>query len=1235
MNSYIIFKKKIYVFAFLSIVFIASAIISGLYFKREHYPSKATTNLQITINQKERELINIIENIKNDFIIDTDFNFLDFYDFDNLFEDKGFEILIYINDTLKYWSDNIAPVNSIYDDKIFTNNISHLENGWYKIINTKYNNTIIIGLLLIKHDFPYQNDYLINNFQKDFALSPETSIFLKSGEYNIYDLDGKFLFSILFPDEIQISESRIFLLFLMYLAGFIFFIIFLYYFYKSFNFIFKNKTVFLLVLAADIIILRFFLFYFDIPRILYESTLFSPHYYATSQFLPSPGDLLVNSFLLLILSFLFFKLIKPGFKILRFKPFNKYLITFLLFSLSFGFFIILNYLLSSLVINSTISLNLNNIFSISGISFIGFVIFPTLIISYFFISAKLLDLAYKYSASVKNYLLIFLFSLVIFILLFYFFKITDVVSLIFLVLYICSFCIIFKKNNTFISFSIIAFYLVLFSLLSTYILHKSNNIKEEGKRDLLAVKLSLKNDPLAEHIFDEVNTSILSDSILLTDIFKSQFSDSVEIIACEKIKSKFSDTFWSKYNILVTICYKDKILNVQPENYLINCKDYFNDIIDDFGKLTTTDNLYFLDINSEESNYIVSYFFAGNQNFNIDSVFLFIELSSKFIPEGLGYPELLIDKEANINPNLSNYSYAKYKNDELIYKFGNYYYSLKLSNYHNKYDSIPQSFIRNGFNHTHYKIDSSTDLILSNKSETFLDIIAPFSYLLIFYSIYLFIFLAIIYLPFNRYRIELNFRNRLQFSIVSIILFSFIIIGFSTLLYIIKLNNDKNHTILSEKAHSILIELEHKLADEESLTPDMHEYLSKLLNKFSLVFFSDINLYDLNGNLIASSRPKIFDEGLVSDKINTIAFRHLVINKKLLFIQNEKIGNHDYLSAYVPFLNEQNKLIAYLNLPYFAKQTELKNEISTFLTAFINIYVLLFAIAIFIAIVISRYITKPLKLLENKISKLQLGKLNEKIEWIRKDEIGSLVIEYNRMIDELANSAELLAKSERESAWREMAKQVAHEIKNPLTPMKLSVQYLKKAWDEKVSDWEQRLNRFSQTIIEQIDSLSTIASEFSDFAKMPQTKNEKIELSKIIRSSINLFKDVKFVDINFEAGKDKKYFVFADEKQILRVFNNLIKNSIQAISSTDGGKIDISINPENEFYIIKITDNGSGIPKEQADKIFFPSFTTKSGGMGLGLAIVKSIVIDAGGKIWFESQEGKGTTFKIKLPVYI
>jgi len=1219
-------------------MFIASAIISGLFFKKEHYPLRATSNLQITINQKERELINIVEGIKNDLIIDSDFNFLDFYDFNNLFEDKGFEILIYINDTLKYWSDNIAPVNSIYDDKFFSNNISHLENGWYDINKTKYNNTVIIGLLLIKHDFPYQNDYLVNNFQKDFALSSETSILLKSGEYNIYNLDGTFLFSILFPDEIQISESRIFLLFFLYLAGFIFFIIFLYYFYKSFNFIFKNKTVFLFVFAADIILLRFFLFYFDIPRILYESSLFGPHYYATSQFLPSPGDLLVNSLLLLILSFLFFKLIKPWFKILLFKSFYKYLITFLLFLLSFGLFILLNYLLSSLVINSTISLNLNNIFSISGISFFCFVIFPTLIISYFFISAKLLYLAFKYSASIKNYLLICLFSFVLFLFLFlflfFFFKITDIVILVFSALYICSFCIIFKKNNSLISFSNIAFYLVLFSLLSTYILHKSNYIKEEEKRDLLAVKLSLKNDPLAEHIFDEVNTSILSDSILLEDIFKSQLNDSIEIISCEKIKSEFSDTYWSKYNILVTICYKDKILNVQPENYLINCKDYFNDNIYSFGKPTTIDNLYFLDVNSEESNYIASYFFAGNHNFNIDSVFLFIELSSKFIPEGLGYPELLIDKESNINPNLSNYSYAKYKNDELIYKFGNYYYSLKLSNYCDKHDNIPLSFIRNGFNHSHYKINSTTDLILSNKSETFLDIIAPFSYLLLFFTIYLFVFLAILYLPFNRHRIELNLRKRLQFSIVSIIFVSFILIGASTLLYIIKLNNDKNHTILSEKAHSVLIELEHKLADEESITPDMHEYLSKLLNKFSLVFFSDINLYDLDGNLIASSRPKIFDEGLVSFKINTVAFRKLVINKKILFIQNEKIGNHDYLSAYVPFLNEQNKLIAYLNLPYFAKQTELKNEISTFLTAFINIYVLLFAIAIFIAIIISRYITKPLQLIKNKISKLQLGKLNEKIEWIRKDEIGSLVIEYNRMIDELVTSAELLAKSERESAWREMAKQVAHEIKNPLTPMKLSVQYLKKAWDEKASDWEQRLNRFSQTIIEQIDSLSTIASEFSDFAKMPQTKNDKIELSKIIRSSINLFNDVKFVDINFESGKDKKYFVFADEKQILRVFNNLIKNSIQAISSADGGKIDISIIPENEFYIIKIDDNGSGIPKEQSDKIFFPNFTTKSGGMGLGLAIVKSIVIDSGGKIWFESEEGKGTAFIIKLPVY-
>jgi nitrogen fixation/metabolism regulation signal transduction histidine kinase len=302
------------------------------------------------------------------------------------------------------------------------------------------------------------------------------------------------------------------------------------------------------------------------------------------------------------------------------------------------------------------------------------------------------------------------------------------------------------------------------------------------------------------------------------------------------------------------------------------------------------------------------------------------------------------------------------------------------------------------------------------------------------------------------------------------------------------------------------------------------------------------------------------------------------------------------------------------------------------LVAFINIYVILIAFSIFIALVISNYITKPLQLIKDKISQLKLGRTNEKIEWSKNDEIGSLVLEYNRMVDELSNSAVLLAKSERESAWREMAKQIAHEIKNPLTPMKLSVQYLQKAWDEKTPDWDERLKRFTQTIVEQIESLSIIASEFSDFAKMPKSKFAKTEIVEVIKNSIGLFKNA--TPINIALNYSENQYVLADREQLLRVFNNLIKNAIQAVADPSKGFIEITVEQDVELVIITFKDNGKGIPREQREKVFYPNFTTKSGGMGLGLAMVKNIVQNAGGEITFESEENVGTTFIVALPVY-
>jgi len=274
---------------------------------------------------------------------------------------------------------------------------------------------------------------------------------------------------------------------------------------------------------------------------------------------------------------------------------------------------------------------------------------------------------------------------------------------------------------------------------------------------------------------------------------------------------------------------------------------------------------------------------------------------------------------------------------------------------------------------------------------------------------------------------------------------------------------------------------------------------------------------------------------------------------------------------------------------------------------------------------------RPLQLIRNRFSSLNLGRANEKISYSRKDELGDLINDYNLMVDKLAESAEKLARSERESAWREMARQVAHEIKNPLTPMKLSIQHLRKSWDDKTPDWGNRLEKTTQTLIQQIDSLAAIATAFSDFAKLPTPSNKKTELTAILRNTLSLFNQNPDVNFSFTLP-DKDCFVFADEKQLSRVFINLFNNAVQAIPPKHKGLVEIKLINIGDRHRIEITDNGTGIEEVQKSKIFSPNFTTKSGGMGLGLAMVKNIIDSAGGEITFTPGKETGTTFIIELP---
>jgi two-component system nitrogen regulation sensor histidine kinase NtrY len=411
-----------------------------------------------------------------------------------------------------------------------------------------------------------------------------------------------------------------------------------------------------------------------------------------------------------------------------------------------------------------------------------------------------------------------------------------------------------------------------------------------------------------------------------------------------------------------------------------------------------------------------------------------------------------------------------------------------------------------------------------------------------------------------------------------------------------------------------------------------NEAVQSLMQEISEIHGTDVNLYDTLGNLRVSSNPLIYNKGVLSEMMNPIAFYHLNALKAVQFVADEQMGKVDYISVYCPVRDEEGNAYAYLNIPSYSTQGELQQEISNFLVTIINLNAFIFLVAGAIALFITNRITHSFTLIGQKMRDINLQKINQEIQWKRKDEIGELVKEYNKMVHKLDESAEALAKSEREGAWRQMARQVAHEIKNPLTPMKLSIQYLQKAIDNNSTNVKEMTGNVARTLIEQIDHLSKIASDFSQFANIGNPRNEVFDLHDLLNSLSSLYEPTENIEFTWEPVS-QRVMVYADKTQLNRLFTNLLQNAIEAPGNRSEREIVMKENLNGEYITVSIRDNGGGIPVHMRDKIFTPNFTTKTSGTGLGLAMSKSIAEQAQGDIWFETQDGEGTTFFVKIPL--
>jgi signal transduction histidine kinase len=1137
-------------------------------------------------------------------------------------------LLEYIGNKLRFWSDTEFDVPRMLVDSIYKKPLIFLQNGWFLTKSVQVRNEVIVGLLRIRNDYGIENDIISNGFVKHYGIPDKTGFSRdrNASKYQIFSSDGTFLFSLLYPEV----KGKSYFIYIPLLLWGLAFLAILYLTQCLANYLVSRKREVSALIASFIILSVIYLFVLIArkPAVLYQTDLFSPYRYTMNAFIPSLGHLLLLSILLSVMVYGFFKNLKVSIR--QGDPSRTSWFSLSLLLIPGALLVALyQYVFSHLIFNSNINFETFKVLDLDIFSLIGFITLlllfsiPFLYILKVFRTIKPPDL--------KTVIISAVTAMIIYPLIF----LKDPLNMLSAALFYFAVTMIlwlFSTRYTGVFNKTVIFSLVL-GLYSLFLITYLSEKKTEEKVKIQLVAYSTENDPTAEFLLLDMWPKISADSTLrnMMDVAVFEKDDFNNISGY--LHEKYFNGYWDNFNLSIVPCRKNDSLMIGEQNLIFeDCFSFFNQkVLSNGHKLTGTD-FYFIDSKQGRSSYLGELYYEFT-NSRING--LFIDLYSDIKVFQPGYSELLLDKKYQSYARLRDYSFAKYINGQIVLRTGDFPYNKTDEDY-TEYVEDYKFFKSDSYSHTLFR-NGNVTVVISRPVVSVQNIIITFAYLFAFIFIFSNLILFLFRKPVLKTPVGFNFRQKMQLSFISILLISFTLIGYVTASLTVKQYKARHYENIKENLNSIYLELENKISAEKVLTSEWRDSsnntLEEALVRLSNIFNTDINLYDPYGYLISTSRPEIFYRNLSSKRMDNIAFINLFILRKSEYYQEEKIASLNYVSGYIPFYNTENEVLTYLNLPYFRMQSVLAKEISNMIVAVINFTLLLIVIAMSLAVFISGRLTAPLAVLSSRLASVELGKKSEHLTYKGNDEVGELVKQYNRMVDELDQSAKKLANSEREYAWREMAKQIAHEIKNPLTPMKLNIQQLFKSWTDGVPGFEKKLERFTKNQIEYIDNLSSIASAFSSFAKIPEANPVDVDLLEQIRTTLELFKNSNNISFRVGSPHTENIVIRADKEQINSIFSNLIKNAIQSIPPGKEGIIKVHLEKENEKVLVSVSDNGSGIPETLRGKMFTPNFTTKSSGTGLGLSIVKRYVENAGGRIWFESETDKGTLFFIEFPL--
>lgn len=1110
-------------------------------------------------------------------------------------------------------------------------------------------NTTVLALIPVKTHFPVSNEYLPNSFSSRLIKTNNLTIadYTDSEQIrNIYSKDGSYLFSVRLN---QGKHDNIFMdiQFLCWIFASICFIILVNNICLMWA---KNGHPWASVVLFTLTLI--FTRYIDLNTNWLASTsslgLFDPKYYAYNPVLPNLWAFFMTTVSIGWLV-LYCRSILPHLKEqlnripLKFASIVSFLALLSVYFISNLLF----FHIATLITNSTaVNMDLTNLLSFDRYSWLNMLIFCINMVILLYFIETVVSILRSLLPNKISFLNVQLITLVTAIVLNALIIGDNVIFNIFLGGIIMLRAYSKVTVNLAVSTFILTLVFLAFMTTSVYMLA----IKDKMQREMqISVnQLDAEDDLNATALFAEIEEDLINDR-RLRQLFAISLPHTQTDIINEYIKTNYFSGYLSKFEFNGYYYFNDRPLADYPNDKI---GEYREKVINNSTKVQQTENFYRVRSELGTHEYFLQFDIPFSDANNEQIVQVFVNLKNRAFGTAMPYPVILSDSKTEFIRNYQNNSssFALYRDGNLVTQNGPFTYP----NTDDVFGGRMQQYVTledyNGYFNVIYKPDEHTTLVVSTEQLSLWQSVAVFSFLFLCLYIYFLLFGATTYaiglvthksfsLRSVRYQFKLilnriQYSTRIQTMIIGVVIFSVLTSG---LISFISISGQLEKSKVQQRLNYVL-DVAKKIENNTATAfSNSESHIREIVKQLSESSVTDFNLYNKNGKLIYTSQPRIYDMGLLSEFINPVAFNNLNVLKKTDSFIKERMVFFEYNSSYATIKNNEYNTVLFLNIPYFTSSEEENESQNLLLNTLLNIYTIIILALGFLTVMIANAITKPLSLIGQKLSQTMFSnKPNEPLYWQRDDEIGALVKEYNIMIVKLEENAKQLRNAEREYAWREMAKQIAHEIKNPLTPMKLGIQQLTRSYKEDDPRFEERFTKISNSFIEQINSLSRIATEFSNFAKLPDTNVVKIDVVEKINKSANVFHNSHNTHIKVINNTDFEHlYVLGDKDQLLRTFNNLIKNSIEASIGRKKHLISIILEHQDEQHLrIMIKDNGMGIPSEVIPKIFQPNFTTKSSGTGLGLAFVKKTIESMNGDISFVTFEGVGTTFTIVLPIY-